>query len=171
MKYFYCLLGLTILFSGCSDFKDPTKKLNVESVVTGGDSLTQGMTKDQVIAGWGHPEHIKFLGDTKWGSPIEQWTYHAFLPKFPVNFRYVSKGKRLVFEGDALVKWEDIDIEEKEEESEASDAVSQTSSQSTFEKSEVQESQSEIDDSSPTLPSSVSPADLGADGLTQKSKI
>ncbi len=171
MKYFSCLMGLAILFSGCSDFQDPTKKLNVESVVTGGDSLTQGMTKDQVIAGWGHADDVKSLGDTKWGAPIEQWTYHAFLPKFPVNFRYVSKGCRLVFEGDALVKWENIDIEKKEQKSESSQAPSKKVSQPTLEKSETQESQSETEGSLNTLPSSTNPEDLGADVLTQKSKI
>lgn len=115
MRYAYLLIPLVITLAGCSDFQDPTKKLTLESVVTGGDALNQGMTKDQVIAGWGHPDRVKSLGQTKWGAPIEEWSFYAWLPKFPVNFHYVSKGRRLVFEGDALVRWEEIEIKENAE--------------------------------------------------------
>lgn len=109
MKHFLALLVLCATVSGCSDFDDPTKRLTLESVVGGGPSLAKGMTRDEVLEKWGHPDNVKFVGETRWGAPIERWTYHAWLSDFPVDYRYVSVGRRLFFEGNALARWEDIE--------------------------------------------------------------
>ena len=107
MRIFISLI-LLVLMAGCSDFKSPTQNLTVESVVGGGPSLAVGMTQDDVLSKWGHPDEKKQAGDTRWGAPKEIWIYRAWFPAVPVDYRYVSKGRRLFFEGDSLVRWEEI---------------------------------------------------------------
>ncbi|MBI1883018.1 MAG: hypothetical protein HYS08_02295 [Chlamydiae bacterium] len=103
---------IALMMAGCSDFEDPTKKISLETVVGGGPSLKLGMTKDEVKASWGNPDNVKATGENRWGAPREEWTYHAWFPVVPVNYKYVSKGRRLFFEGDALVKWEETEVEQ-----------------------------------------------------------
>jgi len=103
------------LLCGCSDFESPTKGLNVESVVGGGPSLAKGMTKDEVLEKWGRPDDKKHMGESRWGAPIERWTYYAWFSSAPVNYRYVSKGRRLLFEGNALLSWEEVEFKRKKE--------------------------------------------------------
>jgi outer membrane protein assembly factor BamE (lipoprotein component of BamABCDE complex) len=115
MKWIWMNILCVFLLQGCSDFESPTKGLSVESVVGGGASLVKGMSKDEVFEKWGRPSDKKHMGETRWGAPIERWTYYAWLPSAPVNYRYVSKGRRLFFEGDALVSWEDVKLQKKTE--------------------------------------------------------
>lgn len=120
MKLVLLSVFCVFMLWGCSDFENPTKGLSVESVVGGGASLTKGMSKDDVLEKWGRPDDKKQMGETRWGAPIERWTYYAWFPSVPVNYRYVSKGRRLFFEGDALVSWEDVEFQRNKENKEQS---------------------------------------------------
>jgi hypothetical protein len=99
-------------FSGCGDYvvKDPLKNLTLDSLLDRGPSISQGMTKTSLLRKWGYPDKRKLVGETKLGAPIEEWTYYAWIPGFPVNYRYVAKEYRLTFQGDILMTWEDTDI-------------------------------------------------------------
>lgn len=109
------MLGVLLLIvAGCADFEKPSKNLTIESMVGGGPSLVVGMTQDDVLEKWGQPNERKVVGETQWGAPIEQWTYHGWLPEFPVDYRYVSKGRNLFFEGNALARWEEIKVKKEE---------------------------------------------------------
>ena len=106
-----------ILVAGCSDYvvKNPLKHFNLEdlfekSVLDRGTSLSRGMTQYALLKKWGYPDQKKLVGVTKFGAPIEEWTYYAWIPGFPVNYRYVAKEYRLTFHGDILMSYEDTDI-------------------------------------------------------------
>ena len=110
-------IGLIPFFSGCADYKvkNPIKSLNVESIVDRGPSLGKYMTKYQVLKKWGCPDEVKLVGNTPiWGAPIERWTYYAWLPDFPINYRNVAKEYRLYFQGEVLTDWEDTDKKKPE---------------------------------------------------------
>jgi hypothetical protein len=106
---------------GCSDYviKNPIRHFNLEdlfekSVLNRGTSLSQYMTKYALLKKWGYPDEWKLMGVTKLGAPIERWTYYAWIPGFPVSYRYVAKEYRLYFHGDILMKWEDTDLLKRE---------------------------------------------------------
>jgi hypothetical protein len=85
-----------------------------KSVLNRGTSLSQYMTKYALLKKWGYPDEWKLMGVTKLGAPIERWTYYAWIPGFPVSYRYVAKEYRLYFHGDILMKWEDTDLLKRE---------------------------------------------------------
>ncbi|MBI1870358.1 MAG: hypothetical protein HYS07_04100 [Chlamydiae bacterium] len=121
MKFLMVGFILSVMLMGCSDFEDPTKKASLETIVGGGPSLNQGMTKDEVLNGWGVPDEKKPMGETRWGASIERWAYYGRFPDVPIDYKYVSKGRYLFFEGDALVRWEVIEEEKMEEREEPKD--------------------------------------------------
>lgn len=93
---------------GCADFNSPVEELSVQRIVNQGPEFTVGMKKNAVLKDWGMPDEKKVVGRTKWGAEIECWTYRAFVPGFPVDYKYVSSGRNLYFEGNALARWEEI---------------------------------------------------------------
>lgn len=100
---------LCAFLTGCADFNNPVQKM-----VDQKPEFTVGMKKNDVLKGWGRPDGRKVVGHTKWGVEVECWTYRAFVPGFPVDYKYFSSGKDLYFEGDALVRWEEMNDEKKD---------------------------------------------------------
>lgn len=109
------IVGILLLtMVGCGDYviKHPfkglsSKNINIESLLDRGPSINIWMTKWHVLKKWGHPDEMKLVGTTPvWGAPIECWRYDAWLPGFPVNYRYVAKDYKLYFQGEILIKIE-----------------------------------------------------------------
>lgn len=97
---FIILISLTL--SGCAGIEPP----NPEDVVKhplGTESLKIGMTKQEVESIWGKPDEVNIIEDRdKWKGPREAWTYRAQYGAIPVDAGYLSKTKKLYFDGDNL---------------------------------------------------------------------
>ncbi|MFH1791816.1 MAG: hypothetical protein ABH885_07545 [Candidatus Omnitrophota bacterium] len=102
------LIAVMLLFvfaAGCSAIVLP----NPETVINkplGTESVKIGMTKDQVRSIWGDPDNVDTEGSDKDGDLREVWTYRARYASVPVDAGYLSKTKRLYFDGINLTKIE-----------------------------------------------------------------
>jgi hypothetical protein len=97
-------------FIGCADMPVPSPDYIMERPI-GTSSVKVGMTKDKVKEVWGEPYQINFVEDKeKWGGAREEWVYKAY-SDLPVNAGYLSKTKRLYFDGDNLTNI--VEVEKK----------------------------------------------------------
>ena len=97
--------GLVAL-AGCSEIYTPSASEAIRQPFGTGGPFDRGTTKEAVKADWGEPDRIVYLGRDEFGSPKEEWVYNGRLPVVPIDVGYVSRTKRLFFEGDHLVRWE-----------------------------------------------------------------
>lgn len=94
------LIGLAS--SGCSLITIPDPQ-EVISKPLGTESVKVGMTKDRVLSLWGKPDEIRTVEDKeKWKGSRELWVYRAQYGAIPVDAGYLSKTKKLYFDGDNL---------------------------------------------------------------------
>ncbi len=96
-------LVIMILLCGCGDTQMPTARQALERPFGTGDPFTKGATKAEVLDAWGQPAYIKFLGVDEIGNTREEWIYKGWIGSIPVDQEYLSRGKRLCFEGDNMV--------------------------------------------------------------------
>ena len=93
-----------VSFCGCSAIQVP----NADDVIShplGTESIKVGMTKDQVESIWGKPNDIKTIENKeKWQGKREVWTYRAQYGSIPVDAGYLSKTKKLYFDGNNLTE-------------------------------------------------------------------
>lgn len=69
----------------------------------GTDSVKIGMTKDKVKELWGDPDQVNYVTDEKrWGGAREEWVYRGRYSSLPVDAGYLSKTKKLYFDGKNL---------------------------------------------------------------------
>lgn len=108
MKSIFLQLGVAlIIFSvtGCAGIEVPTPE-GVLSHPLGTESIKIGMSRQEVESQWGKPDLVNQVEDkTRWKGPREEWIYNAnyrSLMPVPVDAGYLSKGKRLYFDGDNL---------------------------------------------------------------------
>jgi hypothetical protein len=105
-KAIFLSLSLFILFvSGCETLPPPTPQQIITNPL-GTTPLRRGMTKEEIVALWGQPNKIVKKGRDELGVPKEEWIYDARYPAVPVDYNYLSKTKKLFFEGNNLVNWE-----------------------------------------------------------------
>ncbi len=96
------LAGMT----GCSEIQGPSAK-EIMSHPFGADvPFARGASKAEVLGTWGSPDQVLPLGVDELGNTREEWIYVGRLPVVPVDYGYVSKTKRLFFEGENLTRWE-----------------------------------------------------------------
>lgn len=108
LKYAFllCILAGLIALCGCSAIEVPSAE-DVISHPLGTESIKIGMTKQQVESIWGKPTDIKTVEDKKrWDGPREVWIYSAQYTSIPVDAGYLSKTKRLYFDGQNLTEIE-----------------------------------------------------------------
>ncbi|MBI4974558.1 MAG: hypothetical protein HZC19_01925 [Candidatus Omnitrophica bacterium] len=92
----------SVILSGCAGIEPP----NPDDVVRhpfGTEAVKVGMTKNEVESLWGKPDEISIVEDKeKWKGPREVWTYRAQASAIPVDAGYLSRTKKLYFDGDNL---------------------------------------------------------------------
>lgn len=90
------------IICGCAAITIPTTKDVIEHPL-GTESIKIGMTKQQVEDIWGKPNDIQIVEDTeKWKGEREMWVYYAQYGAIPVDAGYLSRTKRLYFDGENL---------------------------------------------------------------------
>ncbi len=98
--------GLVIL-PGCAAIEVP----NPEEIVKhplGTEAIKIGMSKHEVESLWGKPDQIQTVENKeKWAGPREMWLYPAQYGSIPVDAGYLSKTKKLYFDGDNLTEISD----------------------------------------------------------------
>lgn len=100
----FFVLALAVI--GCSAINVPTPE-DILKTPLGTEAVKIGMTKQQVESFWGKPNDIRIVEDKKrWTSPREMWTYRAQYSAIPLDAGYLSKTKKLYFDGENLT---DID--------------------------------------------------------------
>lgn len=102
----FCAISLLLFSAGCADITLPTPKEIIENPI-GPDSVKVGMTKDKVKSLWGAPDQVNYVKDAeKWSGEREEWVYFARLSKLPVGADYLSKTKKVYFDGDHVTNIE-----------------------------------------------------------------
>ncbi len=90
---------LGFMLCGCSVLTIPNPE-EIAKCPLGTESIKIGMTKQEVEALWGKPDAITMVEDkNKWPTPREMWVYNARYGSVPVNCGYLSKTKKLYFDG------------------------------------------------------------------------
>jgi hypothetical protein len=104
------LLIITVVLAaaayGCTLIEAVPKPEEVLKYPLGKTDLRIGMTKHEVEAKWGKPDSVSTVQDTaRWKDPRQMWVYHA-QTGIPIDADYLSKSRKLYFDGDYLT---DID--------------------------------------------------------------
>ena len=94
---------LMSLFYGCAEItpKDPIDAVTHPFA----GELRIGMQKEKIAAEWGQPDFKVDRGTNELGAPKEEWVYKARYRGVPMDVKYLSKTKHLIFEGNVLTKW------------------------------------------------------------------
>lgn len=100
----YASIFLFTSIYGCSAIQVPDAD-DVISHPLGTESIKIGMSKQQVESIWGKPDDVKMVENKeKWQGGREVWTYRAQYGSIPVDAGYLSKTKRLYFDGNNLTE-------------------------------------------------------------------
>ncbi len=102
----FVVLPIALSLAGCSEIQAPTAKEAITHPFGTQAPFLRGTPKDEVRAAWGDPDHVIPQGVDELGNTREEWIYTARLPGIPIDYRYVSRTKRLFFEGENLVRWD-----------------------------------------------------------------
>jgi hypothetical protein len=107
------LLSIFFIFilCGCSDIITPTAHYAITHPLSTKTMVSAGTSKDEVREKWGEPNDIKESGFDDMGLKKEAWTYNAWFPKAPLDYRQFSRRKRIYFTGDYVTGFEDINEE------------------------------------------------------------
>lgn len=101
MVIVFIAMAMTFL-SGCSII-EPVSPDNVMKRPLGAESVKVGMTKNQVESLWGKPDSISTMDDAnKWKGSREVWVYYGRSGSIPIDADYLSKTKKLYFDGENL---------------------------------------------------------------------
>ena len=99
----FCIAMLLLSFTGCSVIENIPSPEEIIEHPLGTESIKIGMTKKQVESIWGKPDEIRMVEDKdKWSGAREMWVYRAQYGAIPVDAGYLSKSKKLYFDGDNL---------------------------------------------------------------------
>lgn len=91
---------------GCGDFLAPTGRYAITHPWDAGPPISRGTSKAEVLAKWGPPDAVIPLGLDELGIFKEEWIYQA-RADVPIDIRYLSKTKRILFAGDFVTGWKD----------------------------------------------------------------
>ncbi len=109
LKYLFVGCLASLILAGCSAIEIP-KADDVMKHPLGTESIKIGMTKQQVEALWGKPNDIKTVENKeKWqgAGTREMWVYRSQYNAIPVDAGYLSKTKKLYFDGENLTEISD----------------------------------------------------------------
>ena len=103
----FCVLFTIVSFIGCAGINPPTPEEILKHPL-GTTSLKIGMTRDEVESLWGKPDEINTNVESKeeWSGTREEWVYRGSQAGaiVPVDADYLSKTKRLYFDGNNLTE-------------------------------------------------------------------
>ena len=104
LKVFLITAVSFLALYGCSAIQIPNPD-DVVSHPLGTESIKIGMTKGQVESIWGKPNDIKTVeGKDKLQGSREVWIYRSQYNAIPVDAGYLSKTKKLYFDGENLTE-------------------------------------------------------------------
>lgn len=93
-----------LVMCGCSVIEVPNPT-DVVKTPLGTESIRIGMTKGHVESLWGKPDDIRTVEGKEGGrGPRELWIYRAQYAAIPVDAGYLSKTKKLYFDGENLTE-------------------------------------------------------------------
>jgi hypothetical protein len=94
----------SVAVAGCSALTVPDPK-DIAKKPLGTETIRVGMVKAQIESLWGRPDDIRMVEDPdRWPGPREVWTYRGRCGNIPVDAGYLSKTKRLYFDGPNLTE-------------------------------------------------------------------
>lgn len=109
VKYRFIILAASVAafaLAGCAGITPPSPDDMIRQPL-GKSSLKVGMSKQQVESLWGKPDEARIVEDKeKWNGSREMWVYRAQYGAIPVDVDYLSKTKKLYFDGDNLTNIE-----------------------------------------------------------------
>jgi len=105
MRFLVLLALLAFVFVGCAEIELPPAK-KILAPWSGTSPVQLGESKDSVRGKWGEPDEIELLGADEVGLIKEAWVYRGRYSDIPVDYKYLSKTKRLIFTGDSLTAYE-----------------------------------------------------------------
>jgi len=100
------LFGMVVGCVGCTDFVSPTGRYAMTHPWNVGPPISRGTSKAEVLEKWGEPDSVIPLGVDELGISREEWVYQA-RADLPVDFRYLSQTKRIIFSGEYVTGWKD----------------------------------------------------------------
>lgn len=102
LKIFIVIIALSILSYGCTLIEAIPRPDEVLKNPLGKDVLRVGMTKHEVESKWGKPDEIRTVEDkNRWAGAREMWVYRG-QTGIPIDADYLSKTKKLYFDGNYL---------------------------------------------------------------------
>lgn len=99
-------IGLSLSLSGCSEIQTPSVSHAMTHPFGTQAPFERGTSKEEVLEDWGKPDEVIPKGVDELGNTKEEWVYTGRLPGLPIDHEYLSKTKRLFFEGNNLVRWQ-----------------------------------------------------------------
>lgn len=103
----FIIISAALAFFGCSAIPVPTPE-DVVKHPLGTESIKVGMTKDHVESLWGKPDEVRMVEKKdKWAGQREMWVYRAQYGAIPLDAGYLSKTKKLYFDGKNLAEISD----------------------------------------------------------------
>jgi len=99
----FLLISILLLsLTGCAGITPPTPEDIIKHPL-GSDSVKIGMTKGKVREMWGDPDQINYVVDKEmWGGARDEWVYVARYSIIPIDKNYLSKTRKLYFDGESL---------------------------------------------------------------------
>jgi len=100
----FTIFFFILTLCGCSLVELPNPNEVVRHPL-GTETIKIGMTKQQVEVLWGKPNEVKMVENKeKWGGggTREVWVYRSQYNAIPVDAGYLSKTKKLYFDGQNL---------------------------------------------------------------------
>jgi len=98
---------LTIFAYGCSMLENIPNPKELVKYPLGKTTLKVGMTKQEVEAKWGKPDKIDTVEDkNRWPDSREMWVYYSQTSSIPIDADYLSKTRKLYFDGRYLTDQE-----------------------------------------------------------------
>lgn len=99
----FVISAALFVLQGCSLLEIPNPN-DVVNHPLGTESIRIGMSKAQVESLWGKPSSVRLEENKeKWQGAREAWTYQAQYGSIPIDAGYLSKTKKLYFDGNNLV--------------------------------------------------------------------
>jgi hypothetical protein len=98
---------LTVFAYGCAMLESIPSPEEVMKYPLGKTTLKVGMTKQEVESKWGKPDSVSTVEDSKrWPDPREMWVYNPQTSSIPIDADYLSKTRKLYFDGKYLTDQE-----------------------------------------------------------------
>ena len=106
-RYIAAIFVIVFFACGCSMLETIPTPGEVIKYPLGKTTLRVGMTKQEVESKWGKPDSISTVEDKKrWPDPREMWIYNPQTSSIPIDADYLSKTRKLYFDGSYLTDQE-----------------------------------------------------------------